>query len=232
MEQSVAIVTGAGGGIGRAAAQELAKIGYRVALVGRTLQTLEETARGAAEPLVLPADLTDVAQVQALVQRVLDQWGRIDAVVHSAGYAPIRTVEQITDAEWRAVIDTNLSAAFYLSRAVWPAFRRQNGGVIVNLSSMSSRDPFAGFAAYGAAKAGVNLLGLALAREGAEIGVRIHTIAPGAVETAMFRSIRTVEQYPTEMTLSPEEVAKVICQCIAGELRYTSGEVIYLRKAL
>jgi NAD(P)-dependent dehydrogenase (short-subunit alcohol dehydrogenase family) len=119
---------------------------------------------------------------------------------------------------------------FYMARAVWPMFRRQQEGVMVNISSMAARDPFAGLGAYGAAKAGVNVLSLALAREGAAMGVRVHTIAPGATETAMFRSIRTVEQYPAEKTMRPEEVARVICQCIAGDLRYTSGEVIYLNK--
>src|ERR1041384_422747 len=131
MDLSVAIVTGAGGGNGRATPQLLSKNVYRVALVGRTAQTLEETAQSIADPLVLAADITDVVQVDAVVQQVLEKWGRIDALINNAGYAPIRTVEQMTTDEWRKVLDTNLSAAFFFSRAVWPAFRRQNAGVIV-----------------------------------------------------------------------------------------------------
>jgi NAD(P)-dependent dehydrogenase (short-subunit alcohol dehydrogenase family) len=100
----------------------------------------------------------------------------------------------------------------------------------VNVSSEAARDPFAGLGAYGAAKAGVNLLGLALAREGAEIHVRVHTVASGATETAMLRSIITREQVPSEKTLEPAEVARVIVQCVRGELACTSGEVIYVHK--
>jgi NAD(P)-dependent dehydrogenase (short-subunit alcohol dehydrogenase family) len=103
--------------------------------------------------------------------------------------------------------------------------------VVVNVSSFASRDPFPGFAAYGAAKAGLNLFGLAAAREGERIGVRVHTVAPAAVETAMFRQILTEEQYPADKTLAPEDVAKVIAQCVTGALKYTSGEVIYVRKS-
>ena len=93
---------------------------------------------------------------------LLEQFGRLDAIVHCAGLAPILKIEETTDQQWHDVIDTSLSAAFYLARAAWPAFVKQKGGVIVNISSLAARDPFVGFAAYGAAKAGMNLLGLAL----------------------------------------------------------------------
>src|SRR5206468_11715185 len=119
--------------------------------------------------------------------------------------------------EWRATIDTNLSATFYLSKAAWPILKRQGGGAIVNISSMAARDPFAGFAAYGAAKAGVNLLSLSLAREGAAHGIRVYTVAPGAVETPMFRGIMSRDQFPTEQTLDPADVARVIGQCVGGD---------------
>ena len=101
---------------------------------------------------------------------------------------------------------------------------------MVNVSSVAARDPFPGFAAYAAAKAGLNLFGLCAAREGEQIGVRVHTLAPGAVETGMFRQLLTPEQYPTEKTLSPADVARVIADCVRGNLKHTSGEVIYLHK--
>jgi NAD(P)-dependent dehydrogenase (short-subunit alcohol dehydrogenase family) len=102
--------------------------------------------------------------------------------------------------------------------------------VIVNISSLAARDPFPGFAAYGSAKAGLNLFGLSLAREGATIGIRVYTIAPGAVETSLFRSLMTVEQFPTEQTLSPVEVARVIARCAAGDAEFISGQVIWMQK--
>ncbi|WP_428938741.1 SDR family NAD(P)-dependent oxidoreductase [Fontivita pretiosa] len=235
MSEQTAIITGAGGGIGRATAGELARLGFRVVLAGRTEATLQETDRLINVPgrtLIVRGDVACPEHAQNIVTRTLERFGRIDVLVNSAGTAPLRDVEQTTPQLWRDVIETNLSGVFYLCRACWPTFRRQQGGVIVNISSMAARDPFGGFVAYGAAKAGLNNLGLSLAREGAAIGVRVHTIAPGAVETAMFRSILSPEQFPVENTLSPADVARVVAECAMpdGALRYTSGQVIWLNK--
>jgi NAD(P)-dependent dehydrogenase (short-subunit alcohol dehydrogenase family) len=230
MHSSVAIITGAGRGIGRAAAVELAKRGCQLSLASRSEDQLGETARLAGSGAVMRTDVTDARQIDSLVARTIGRHGRIDALVHCAGYAPAVPVEQMTDEQWHDVLNINLSSAFYLARAVWPTFRKQQSGVIVNISSFSCRDPFPGFAAYGAAKAALNAFSLVLAREGKEIGVRVHTIAPGAVETDMFRSLVTEQQWPREKTLEPSDVARVIAQCVDGDLRHTSGEVIFLSK--
>jgi len=231
MSQGVAIITGAGRGIGRATAVELARRGYSVVLAARGAPDLAETARLAgSSALAVPTDVTNPDQVGTLVDRTLDRHGRIDAVINNAGLAPVRPIVEMAVEEWRAVLDTNLSSAFYLCKAAWPALERQKGGVVVNVSSAAARDPFPGFAAYGAAKAGLNLLGLSAAREGERIGVRVHTVAPAAVETAMFRKLMTPEQYPREQTLDQAEVARMIALCVTGELRYTSGETIYVHK--
>ena len=231
MSQGVAIITGAGRGIGRATAVELARRGYSVVVAARGAQDLTETARLAGpSALAVPTDVTNPDQVGALVDRTLDRHGRIDAVVNNAGLAPVRSVAEMSPAEWREVIETNLSAAFYLTRAAWPAFERQRGGVVVNVSSAAARDPFPGFAAYGAAKAGLNLFALSAAREGERIGVRVHTVAPSAVETAMFRKLMSPQEYPEDQTLDPAEVARMIALCVTGDLRYTSGETIYVHK--
>jgi meso-butanediol dehydrogenase/(S,S)-butanediol dehydrogenase/diacetyl reductase len=232
MDSAVAVITGAGGGIGRATAIELARRGHRLVLCGRRRESLDETARLAGGGLAIAGDVTDSAQIDRLMATTLAEVRRIDAVIHCAGLAPVLNVEQTSIEQWHAVIDTNLSAAFYLAKAVWPIFKRQGGGAIVNISSLAARDPFPGFAAYAAAKAGVNLLSLSLAREGAAHNIRVYTIAPGAVETKMFRAIMSPQQYPTEKTLDPADVAKVIAQCVAGDLQYTSGEVIWLHKTV
>src|SRR6266850_2457131 len=196
MHAPVAIITGAGRGIGRAIALELANRGYRLALASRNQQELEAVAAQAKTAIAVPTDITRPNDVQMLVDK------------------------------------TNLSSAFYLTRAVWETFKEQHAGCIVNISSMSSRDPLPGFAAYGAAKAGLNLLSLVLAREGAAHGIRSYTIAPGAVETSMFRRMVSKEKWPVEKTLDPADVARVVAQCIDGDLKYTSGEVIFLSKTL
>lgn len=233
IDHPVAIITGAGSGIGRATAVQLGYDGYTVVLVGRRRDRLEETADAVnGEALLLTADISRAADAQQAVDDTLAAFNRVDAIVHCAGLAPLLPVEQMETDLFDAVIATNLSAAFYLAKAAWEPMKSQGGGAIVNLSSESSRDPFNGFAAYGAAKAGVNLLGLSLAREGHPHNIRVHTIAPAAVETEMFRGLMTPEQYPTEKTLDPVDVARVIVQCITGDLQYASGEVIYLHKSL
>jgi NAD(P)-dependent dehydrogenase (short-subunit alcohol dehydrogenase family) len=229
--KQVAIITGAGSGIGRATAAELGAAGFVVVLIGRTDVSLNETAKLLNDVMVVVADITKPEDVDRVVEQTLSRFGRIDTIVNNAGFAAVGSIEQTTPQLWRDMVDTNLSAAVYLSRAAWPTFRKQKHGVIVNISSLASRDPFEGLGAYGAAKAGLNLLGLSLARQGKAIGVRVHTIAPGAVETAMLRQVVSVEQLPTEQTLSPREVARVVVQCVTGELKHTSGEVIWLSKA-
>jgi NAD(P)-dependent dehydrogenase (short-subunit alcohol dehydrogenase family) len=180
--------------------------------------------------LVIPTDVSKADQVERAIRSTIEGFGRVDALVNAAGIAPILAIEETTIEQWHEVIDTNLSATFYACRAVWGQFKKQKSGVIVNISSAAARDPFAGFTAYGAAKAGVNLLGLSLAREGQPHNVRIHTVAPSAVETEMFRKIVSKDQYPTEKILSPDDVANVVVQCITGDLKHTSGEVIWLSK--
>jgi NAD(P)-dependent dehydrogenase (short-subunit alcohol dehydrogenase family) len=233
MTSPVAIITGAGSGIGRATAIELAKMrGHRAVLCGRRREPLEETAKLAGNGLVIEGDVSKPADAARFVEETLAQFGRIDVIVNNAGFAPVRTVEELSLDEWRAILDTNLSAAFYLIKAVWPIFKRQGGGVIVNISSLAARDPFAGLGAYGAAKAGLNLFSLALAREGAADNIRVYTVAPGAVETQMLRGIVSREQLPAEQTLDPADIARVIAQCAVGDLRYSSGEVIWVHKMI
>jgi NAD(P)-dependent dehydrogenase (short-subunit alcohol dehydrogenase family) len=232
VDAQVAIVTGAGKGIGHACAQLLGSRGYRVALLARTKQDLDAVASSVPGSLVLPTDVSKHDQVERAITSVMEQFGRVDALINAAGVAPILTIEETTIERWHEVIDANLSSTFYTCRAVWSQMKKQKGGAIVNISSAAARDPFAGFAAYGAAKAGVNLLGLSLAREGAPHNIRVHTVAPSAVETEMFRKIVSKNQYPTEKTLSPEEVANVVVGCITGGLRYTSGEGIWVHKTM
>jgi 3-oxoacyl-[acyl-carrier protein] reductase len=231
-QQPVAIVTGAGRGIGRATSIQLAQAGFRLALLARTKTDLAETARRAGEEkcFVLPADVANSSLVDAAVAQTVQRFGRLDAVVNCAGQAPMFFLQDTTDQMWRDVLDINLSAAFYLCRAAWPVFKRQKSGAVVLVSSVAARDPFPGFAAYGAAKAAINSLGWSLSREGADIGVRVHVVAPGATETAMLRDLFSPQQIPTDKTLAPEDVARVIVSCVRGDLVHSSGEVIYLHK--
>lgn len=227
-----AIVTGAGTGIGRATALRLSTMGHAVALVGRTSATLEAVAAeiraAAGTALVVAGDVSQPAAAEGIVRQVVDAWERVDALVNCAGAAPSEPLAEMSVDHFHAVLDANLSSAFYMTRSVWPWMKGQGSGVIVNISSRAARDPFAGLGAYAIAKSGVNMLTLVTAREGAAIGIRVVGIAPGAVNTQMFRTLVGEANVREQEILRPEDVAAAIGEAVGGSLRYASGETVYL----
>lgn len=230
-----AIVTGAGSGIGRAVSLKLARMGYAVALAGRTARTLEKVGaeideQGLAKALIVRTDVANAGDIKRLVRRVLKHWGRVDVLVNNAGYAPSVPTHQVTEKQWRKILDTNLSAAFHATRLVWGAMKKQRGGVIINISSMAAKDPFPGLGAYGVAKAGLNMLTLATAREGDADGIRVVAIAPASVDTPMFRALVGEKNVKTDEILAPDDVAQAIADAVEGSLRYSSGDTIYLHR--
>jgi 3-oxoacyl-[acyl-carrier protein] reductase len=223
-----ALITGASSGIGKATARKLSALGYSLALVARTPEPLQELA-AELDAQALPADVSDPDSIAAAITSAAELFGQIDVLVNNAGYAPLLPTAEISIDQWQKILATNLSSVFYATRAVWPIMQRQNGGVIVNISSMSSKDPFMGLGAYGAAKAGVNLLTLATAREGAPHHIRVHAIAPGAVDTPMFRGLMGETPIDTATILTPEVVADAVAALLDSPLRYTAGETIFLK---
>jgi NAD(P)-dependent dehydrogenase (short-subunit alcohol dehydrogenase family) len=131
-----AIITGAGSGIGRATAVELSKLGCAITLVGRRRSELEETAALCSQSLVLDADITDKGKCARVVSSAVERFGRLDALIHCAGFAPVVRIDEITGEVWRQIVDTNLSAAIYLASAAWGAFRNKRAGS----SSISHRN--------------------------------------------------------------------------------------------
>jgi NAD(P)-dependent dehydrogenase (short-subunit alcohol dehydrogenase family) len=228
-DQPVAIVTGAGSGIGRATAVMLAQRGYAVALVGRREQPLRETERLIGGGLVLAADISDAAACQSVISRTESAFGRIDVLVNNAGSAPLQPIDKSTPAVIDETFGINALAPAYLIHFAWPVFVRQKRGCIVNVSSMGTVDPFPGFFAYAAAKSAVNLMALSCANEGKRLGIRAFSVAPGAVETAMLRENFPESRLPRNRTLAPEAVAEVIVACIAGERDAENGKTIVVK---
>lgn len=243
----IALITGASSGIGRAAALFLARLDYAVALVARSADPLDQLAneirsaeRGSRQALAIPTDVSEFDQVESLVHRTVEAFGGVDILINCAGLAPVVPLAQLTAQQWQEIINTNLSSAFYTTRAVWPIMVRQHksagpspfptGGLIINISSMASRDPFPGLGAYGAAKAGLNLLTLVTAREGHEVGIRALCIAPAAVDTPMFHQVIGHKPVGQDVMLQPEDIAEAIADALAGPLRYCSGDTIFLHK--
>lgn len=231
-DKLTAIVTGAGSGIGRATAQALAAAGYALTLVGRDAAKLRETesliADHGAAPLVIAADIAQPFACRHIVETTHTTFGRIDALVNVAGFAALVPISKVTDDLWRSTIDTNLTSIVHLTAAAWPVLARQ-GGTIVNVSSMASIDPFPNFAIYAAAKAAVNMFTRCTASEGAKQNIKAVAIAPGAVETPMLRAMFNEKMIPKNKALSPEDVAKVIVDCITGQRVFTAGETIAVK---
>ncbi len=183
----VALVTGAGSGIGRCVALALAKADYAVVLAGRREQQLREAAReGGARCLPVSADVTDESSVAALFARITAEFGRLDLLFNNAGVnAPPTPLEDLTAARWRAVLDTNITGAFLCTRAAFRVMKTQQprGGRIINNGSISATTPRPHIAAYTASKHAVTGLTKATTLEGREYDIACGQIDIGNVAT-------------------------------------------------
>lgn len=229
-ERQVAIVSGAGSGIGRACVKLLNESGWQVVLVGRTESKLIQVAEEFAleDAMVMNTDVTDFESVEDLMDDVGSQMGRLDAILNVAGYATLSEIKDISPKDWCDTIDTNLSSVLYMVRYGWELLSRQ-GGVVANVSSIASLDPFPGLACYAAAKVGVNMLTTMIAREGESVGIKSVGVAPGAVETPMLRELFDENTVPADQTLSPNQVAELLVSCVTGQREFENGRTLTIQ---
>lgn len=227
-EQPVAIVTGAGSGIGRATALLLGERGYRLTLVGRRPEPLLEVsvAIGEKRCLVIPADIGEAGECENVVARTHRQFGQIDALINNAGLAPLLAIDHTTPAILDEVFRVNALGPAYLIHFAWQVFLEQRRGRIVNISTMGTVDPFSGFFGYAAAKASVNLMAKSCAKEGRAVGIKAFAIAPGAVETPMLRANFSEAKLPRNKTMPPEKIAEIVLECVEGKRDSENGNTI------
>jgi NAD(P)-dependent dehydrogenase (short-subunit alcohol dehydrogenase family) len=178
-----------------------------------------------------PVDLADADAAGAMVDRAIAKWGRLDAVINNAGWSAAATIPQSDAAFISRVFGVNAVAPAVIISRAWPALERQaraggRGGVIVNVSSMATVDPFEMLYAYAAAKASVNLMARSVAKAGSKLGIRGFAVAPGAVETDLLRSMFPVTSLPASKALAPGAVADVILACVRGERDAENGGTI------
>ncbi len=182
----VAIITGAGRGIGHGIAVAFAEAGADIVCCARTADQVEATAAQARtfgrRALAMACDVTDTQQVDRIVNRALEEFGRIDVLVNNAGGATFCPAMKTSERRWEAVLRLNLTAAFFFTKAVAAHMLERKSGSIINISSGDSRLPAPGMVAYAAAKAGINSMTNTMAWE---LGphVRVNCILPGAIET-------------------------------------------------
>ena len=231
-DQPVALVTGAGSGVGASCALGLAEAGYRVCVVGRNSDRLAETlASMHADCHSISADLSAPHQCQRVVDELIAHFGRVDVLVNNAGFAAQVPIEETTEELMRTALDTNLLGPMCLISSLWSHFREQGGGCVVNISSLASSDPFPGFLAYAASKSGLDSLTRSILAERPDPSIRAFTINLAAVETPMLRSMFDHEVVPPEACLQPDEVARFVVECVQGDHDDRQGESIVLARS-
>ena len=223
----VAVVTGAGRGIGAAIATKLAELGVSAVLCGRTLLPLESTARmiteagGKAE--VLLCDVSDLGSVEAAAQRVAASLGRVDILVNNAGIGGFGgPLHQLPPESWDAILNTNLRGVFYTTRAFAPMMIRARSGHIINISSLAGKNALPNGAAYAASKWGLNGLSYSLAEELRAHNIRVAVLCPGSTNTDLSPH---AGKDPAKM-LQPEDVAHAVAMLVSQTPQSFISEIL------
>lgn len=238
----VALVTGAGRGLGRAIALRLAQDGVRVALnhvadpEGHNRREAEsvasEIAAGGGRAFVVEASVADAGQVETMVRAVADHLGPVSILVNNAGILRDMTLKRMGEDDWQAVLDVNLTGAFHCVKAVLEGMREAGWGRIVSLSSVVGLAGNLGQTNYAASKAGLIGFTKSLAREVGRRGITANAVAPGFIDTAMLHTIpeevrsRILEQIPVGAWGRPEDVAHAVSFLVSEEARYITGQVL------
>jgi len=238
-KEKTVVVTGAGSGIGRATAIRFAEEGASVVLVGRTAETLEETAKELPQDrtwihtdnyLIITCDISVQSQVQEMVERAIDKFGKIDILINNAGKATQGKITDLSAEDWRSAIDVNLNGTFYVSQAAMPHLITSKGNII-NISSLSGVGGDWNMAAYNAAKAGVTNLTRTLALDHGSDGVRVNAVNPSVTKTDMTTAIQDNEsktdkflaRCPLGRLAAPEDIAAAITFLASDDASMITG---------
>lgn len=213
-----ALVTGASRGLGRAIAIALAQSGYDVAIVSRSLDSLqpvqEELAACGVVAKAYAADLANLEHLQARMAEILADFGPLSVVVNNAGMGYTGALATMPLADWQRVMDLNLTSVFQCIQAVLPTLRAAGGGTIVNISSVAAKSAFPEWGAYTVSKAALVAMSRVLAAEERVHGIRVVTLSPGAINTPIWDTDTVQADFDRSAMLSPEVVAQTVLHTI------------------
>ena len=237
LDGKTALVTGASRGIGRAIAVALAKEGAQVAInyAGNTAAAEEVKAQieaAGGKAILVQADVADVAQVEAMVEKTAAEFGKIDILVNNAGITKDGLLMRMKEDQWDAVLNTNLKSVYSCTKAVTKLMMKQRYGRIVNMSSVVGRMGNIGQANYAAAKAGIIGFSKSVAKELASRGITVNMIAPGCIGTDMTATLpdKVKEAMLADIPLgrigTPEDVANAVLFLVSDQAAYITGQII------
>jgi 3-oxoacyl-[acyl-carrier protein] reductase len=232
----VAVVTGAGRGIGAATARAFAQHGAQVALIDRSgadvTQTAQEIGLAGGEALPFTTDITDSFEVERLMDRIAEEWGRLDVLVNNAGVVRDATLEEVTDEDWSETLDVNLRGTMVCTRAAVPHMIARKQGRILSAASVVARNGNYGQTAYAASKGGVVAMTRTWARELGPKGITANAVAPGFIDTEMVKSVpakvvaKIVARLPAGRLGQPEDVAAVYLFLASDLASFINGAVV------
>jgi NAD(P)-dependent dehydrogenase (short-subunit alcohol dehydrogenase family) len=238
VEGKVVAVTGAATGIGRAAAEALAREGARVVLGDVDDAGTEVAAAIGGDAVFVHADVRSTSDLEGQVSTAIDRYGRLDGIVNNAALAIPGSAGEMSEDDWRTVIDVNLNGVWRGMRAAIPVMLEQGGGSIVNMSSVQALVGFVGWAGYAASKGGINSLTQQAAVEYAPQGIRVNAIVPGTILTEMNEKIMQesgdpqrqmdewVAMHPMRRVGTPAEVGDAVVYLISDESSFVTGTLL------
>lgn len=210
-----ALITGASSGIGKETARAFAQAGVDLALVGRSQDRLKEVIAEIEDQVTVKPYLIDLAKVTTVkdqIQAAVTDFGGIDILVNNAGMGYTNPLNETPLEDWQQVIDLNLTSVFQCIQGVLPTLRSRGGGTIINVASIAAHNPFPSWGAYSVSKAGIITLSKALSGEEKENGIRVISIAPGAVNTPLWDTDTVKMELNRAAMLDPKVVAQTIVQ--------------------
>jgi len=230
LKDNVAVITGSARGIGRAIAEAMASEGARVLITDRDGEEARKTAREIGDAAIaIEADVSKPEQIRALFEQAAERLGHVDILVNNAGIGAVRLVVDIELEEWERIIRINLTGAFLCSQhAARLMIRQGNGGKIVNIVSLSGQKGGVGRSAYGASKAGLEILNKIMAVEFADHGITVNAIAPGPIATETGKGMHTQETVDAYHRLIPQRRYGKPAEIAAAAVFLASADAAYI----